>query len=219
VDVRADRGRGEEGADFGRSDGRHILRVSHTVQREPRTADGSGLPTRAHLRGKLPDPFLGRVRPVVGTGRADPSAESRQHVVREESGLITATRGKLTTFDADGWSVADRRHLSSMGLLVEREDDVSLRWSEKSPTASRILASRSGSVENLKVSVWRLPTSMLSMTCWKRALVAGRSDSSWQIPALNQASCSDVALTRRARWRPPGRCRWARPCRCWPCGR
>jgi glycerol-3-phosphate dehydrogenase len=40
------------------------------------------------------------VRPVVGTGKADPSAESREHVVWEESGLVTVTGGKLTTFDA-----------------------------------------------------------------------------------------------------------------------
>ncbi len=40
------------------------------------------------------------VRPVIGTGRADPSAESRDHVVWSEHGLLTVTGGKLTTFDA-----------------------------------------------------------------------------------------------------------------------
>jgi glycerol-3-phosphate dehydrogenase len=38
------------------------------------------------------------VRPVVGSGRADPSAESRDHVVWDERGLLTVTGGKLTTF-------------------------------------------------------------------------------------------------------------------------
>ena len=38
------------------------------------------------------------VRPVVDTGRADPSAESRDHVVWPEGGLLTVTGGKLTTF-------------------------------------------------------------------------------------------------------------------------
>ncbi len=37
------------------------------------------------------------VRPVVGTG-ALPSAESRDHVVWQEDGLLTVTGGKLTTF-------------------------------------------------------------------------------------------------------------------------
>ncbi len=38
------------------------------------------------------------VRPVIGSGQADPSRESRDHVVWEESGLLTVTGGKLTTF-------------------------------------------------------------------------------------------------------------------------
>ncbi len=38
------------------------------------------------------------VRPVIGTGKADPSKEARDHVVWEEAGLLTVTGGKLTTF-------------------------------------------------------------------------------------------------------------------------
>lgn len=38
------------------------------------------------------------VRAVVDTGQADPSKESREHVVWEEGGLLTVTGGKLTTF-------------------------------------------------------------------------------------------------------------------------
>lgn len=38
------------------------------------------------------------VRPVIGSGKADPSEESRDHVVWEEEGLLTITGGKLTTF-------------------------------------------------------------------------------------------------------------------------
>jgi glycerol-3-phosphate dehydrogenase len=38
------------------------------------------------------------VRPVIGSGQADPSKESRDHVVWEEEGLLTVTGGKLTTF-------------------------------------------------------------------------------------------------------------------------
>jgi glycerol-3-phosphate dehydrogenase len=38
------------------------------------------------------------VRPVIGTGKADPSQESRDHVIWEEQGLLTVTGGKLTTF-------------------------------------------------------------------------------------------------------------------------
>jgi len=38
------------------------------------------------------------IRPVIGTGKIDPSKESRDHVVWEEDGLLTVTGGKLTTF-------------------------------------------------------------------------------------------------------------------------
>jgi glycerol-3-phosphate dehydrogenase len=38
------------------------------------------------------------IRPVIGTGKADPSDESRDHVIWEEHGLLTVTGGKLTTF-------------------------------------------------------------------------------------------------------------------------
>ncbi len=38
------------------------------------------------------------VRPVIGSGKADPSKESRDHVVWNEAGLFTVTGGKLTTF-------------------------------------------------------------------------------------------------------------------------
>lgn len=38
------------------------------------------------------------VRPVVGSGKKDPSREKRDMLVRDESGLITVTGGKLTTF-------------------------------------------------------------------------------------------------------------------------
>ena len=38
------------------------------------------------------------VRPVIGTGKLDPSEESRDHVIWEDHGMVTVTGGKLTTF-------------------------------------------------------------------------------------------------------------------------
>jgi glycerol-3-phosphate dehydrogenase len=38
------------------------------------------------------------IRPVIDTGKTDPSKESREHVIWEENGLLTITGGKLTTF-------------------------------------------------------------------------------------------------------------------------
>ena len=38
------------------------------------------------------------IRPVIGSGKSDPSDESRDHAIWEENGLLTVTGGKLTTF-------------------------------------------------------------------------------------------------------------------------
>ncbi len=38
------------------------------------------------------------IRPVIGSGKADPSEESRDHAIWQEHGLLTVTGGKLTTF-------------------------------------------------------------------------------------------------------------------------
>jgi glycerol-3-phosphate dehydrogenase len=38
------------------------------------------------------------VRPVIGSGKHNPSEESRDHVIWQENGLFTVTGGKLTTF-------------------------------------------------------------------------------------------------------------------------
>lgn len=38
------------------------------------------------------------VRPVINTGKSDPSKESREHAIWNENGLLTITGGKLTTF-------------------------------------------------------------------------------------------------------------------------
>ncbi|WP_374400807.1 glycerol-3-phosphate dehydrogenase/oxidase [Niveibacterium sp.] len=40
------------------------------------------------------------VRPVVASGHADPSKETRDHLLLDEAGLLTVTGGKLTTFRA-----------------------------------------------------------------------------------------------------------------------
>ncbi|MGA2503343.1 MAG: glycerol-3-phosphate dehydrogenase/oxidase [Anaerolineales bacterium] len=53
------------------------------------------------------------IRPVVNTGKVNPSKESREHVLWDESGLLTVSGGKLTTFRimARDALIAVRRHL------------------------------------------------------------------------------------------------------------
>ncbi len=79
-------------------------------------AVASQFPTLRLTLDDVVSTFAG-VRPVIGSGKADPSRESRDHVVWEESGLLTVTGGKLTTFRRialDALGVA-RRRLPEMG--------------------------------------------------------------------------------------------------------
>ncbi len=50
------------------------------------------------LRGSDVTATFAGVRPVVGTGKKNPSKESRDMLVLNEAGLVTITGGKLTTF-------------------------------------------------------------------------------------------------------------------------
>jgi glycerol-3-phosphate dehydrogenase len=54
-------------------------------------------PSLALTTDDIVSTFAG-VRPVIGSGKADPSKESRDHIVWQEGGLVTVTGGKLTTF-------------------------------------------------------------------------------------------------------------------------
>jgi glycerol-3-phosphate dehydrogenase len=53
------------------------------------------------------------IRPVVDTGKVNPSKESREHVLWDENGLLTVSGGKLTTFRVMARDAlkAVRRHL------------------------------------------------------------------------------------------------------------
>lgn len=88
------------------------------------------------------------VRPVIGTGKADPSKESREHVIWNERGLVTVTGGKLTTFR----EIA-REAVHSLGLGAERrvakrgrfaKPPTSVYWGELDALERRRLAGRYG---------------------------------------------------------------------------
>ncbi|MEA3335799.1 MAG: glycerol-3-phosphate dehydrogenase/oxidase [Chloroflexota bacterium] len=74
---------------------------------EPRISPNEVAYLMAAVEGQFPSLNIGLkdvistfsgVRPVVATGQADPSRESRDHVVWDERGMLTVTGGKLTTF-------------------------------------------------------------------------------------------------------------------------
>jgi len=61
------------------------------------------------------------LRPVINTGKADPSKESREHALWDENGLLTVSGGKLTTFRimARDALKAVRRHLGAIAFDPE----------------------------------------------------------------------------------------------------
>jgi glycerol-3-phosphate dehydrogenase len=82
------------------------------------------------------------VRPVIDTGKSDPSKESREHAIWREDGLLTITGGKLTTFAVmarDALGAAE----DMLGGLRERTHifephDADLTWPEGLDEAARV---------------------------------------------------------------------------------
>jgi glycerol-3-phosphate dehydrogenase len=91
------------------------------------------------------------VRPVIGTGKKDPSKESREHVIWNERGLWTVTGGKLTTFREIAREAINRvvDTLPQRPEKVEKrgrffEAPVGARWGELELLERRRLAGRYG---------------------------------------------------------------------------
>jgi glycerol-3-phosphate dehydrogenase len=82
------------------------------------------------------------VRPVINTGKADPSKESREHAIWEEKGLYTITGGKLTTFavmarDALGAAEEELGALGERTRVLEPNADA-ITWPDFVDGADRL---------------------------------------------------------------------------------
>ncbi len=90
------------------------------------------------------------VRAVVDTGKADPSRESREHVLWQENGLLTVTGGKLTTFRVMAHDALRAVKKSGLGRLRLRGASVlnapadMASWLDVDPFLRRRLAGRYG---------------------------------------------------------------------------
>jgi glycerol-3-phosphate dehydrogenase len=80
------------------------------------------------------------IRPVIDTGKADPSKEARDYLVLAEQGLLTVMGGKLTTFDLvarDALAVAQSRLPAPVApqhdapLFAPSDDDLPATLSER----------------------------------------------------------------------------------------
>lgn len=103
------------------------------------------------------------VRPVIGTGKVDPSKESREHVIWNERGLLTVTGGKLTTFREIARQSMDALEpsLPELGQRAAKRRGrflpplVSARWGELDALERRRLAGRYGTWTPALVEVAR----------------------------------------------------------------
>ena len=93
------------------------------------------------------------VRPVIGSGKADPSKESRDHIIWIEEGLITVTGGKLTTFrliaeevmEEVGEQIPDLPSIDMDAPILNPIGDLDLAGLSLSSDALRRLQGRYGS--------------------------------------------------------------------------
>jgi len=92
------------------------------------------------------------VRPVISKGKKDPSAESRDHAVWNEHGLLTVTGGKLTTFRLIALDALRKAHKMDKRIpapedslhVFERPEPSPSFLSELEPTLRRRLLGRYG---------------------------------------------------------------------------
>lgn len=80
-----------------REDLRHEAAITQEEARYLIEALAYQFPQAALKAGDAVSSYAG-VRPVIDTGKSDPSKEARDHAVWMEDGLLTVTGGKLTTF-------------------------------------------------------------------------------------------------------------------------
>ena len=87
------------------------------------------------------------VRPVVDSGKSDPSKEARDHVLWQQEGLLTVTGGKLTTFRAIALDVL--RHAAPQ-LPHWRPDFAPRAVFAPAPGASRLKRLPAGQAQRLQ---------------------------------------------------------------------
>ena len=82
------------------------------------------------------------VRPVIDTGKSDPSKESREHAIWKEDGLLTISGGKLTTFVVmarDALAAAEEE-LGGLGprTRIFDEQPLQIEWPAAFDEATRV---------------------------------------------------------------------------------
>jgi len=128
------------------------------------------------------------IRPVVDTGKANPSKESREHVLWDENGLLTVSGGKLTTFRimARDALKAVRRHLGHIPFdreipvldAIPPEAEAACSNSNLSPTQCLRLLARYGSESESLFTATRADLQLVEGTVylWAELRQAARNE-------------------------------------------
>ena len=107
------------------------------------------------------------VRPVIGTGKVDPSKEAREHMIWEENGLLTVTGGKLTTFRGIARDVLDALRPRLPDLPQFESQNSGLEPGRRRPAPGR--------------RIRPICSTPLARTLWQRRAGTCRSRPAWRI--------------------------------------
>lgn len=122
------------------------------------------------------------VRPVIDTGKSDPSKESREHAIWKEDGLLTISGGKLTTFVVmarDALAAAEEE-LGELGprTRIFDEQPEEIAWPSSIDAAARVrligrFGSEIGEIAGDKKLAKNIPG---SIALWSELRMAARSE-------------------------------------------
>jgi len=122
------------------------------------------------------------VRPVIDTGKSDPSKESREHAIWKEDGLLTISGGKLTTFvvmarDALAAAEEDLGELGPRTRIFDEQPD-EIAWPSAIDEAARVrLIGRFGSEVTEIAADTKLAQAIPgSIALWSELRMAARSE-------------------------------------------
>jgi glycerol-3-phosphate dehydrogenase len=122
------------------------------------------------------------VRPVIDTGKSDPSKESREHAIWKEDGLLTISGGKLTTFVvmARDALAAVEEELGELGprTRIFDQQPAEITWPSSIDEASRVrligrFGSDVGAIADDKELAGAIPG---SIALWSELRIAARTE-------------------------------------------
>lgn len=146
---------------FGTTDLEHQT----ALENEPKISSSEGEYLLNALEAYFPELHLSKndvlstfsgIRPVINTGKSNPSKESRDYIILDDKGLITVTGGKLTTYRllAQDTLKMAKKYLKSIGnksnMIDNKNSDYEKEYFQIADSDSDILLK--GFIDNTTIS-------------------------------------------------------------------